>query len=34
VKIIGGKVIIEKTGEVIKGVEVVDKPEKFNVKTK
>jgi hypothetical protein len=33
-KIIGGKVIIEKTGEIIEGVEVVERPEKFKVKTK
>lgn len=33
-KLVGGKVIIEKTGEVIEGVEVVERPEKFKVKTK
>lgn len=33
-KIIGGKVIIEKTGEVIEGVKVIERPEKFKVKTK
>lgn len=33
-KIIGGKVIIEKTGEVIEGVEVIERSEKFKVKTK
>lgn len=33
-KIVDGKVIIEKTGEVIEGVEVVERPEKFKVKTK
>jgi hypothetical protein len=34
VKIVGGKVIMEKTGEVIEGVEVEERPEKFNVKIK
>jgi hypothetical protein len=32
-KIAGGKVIIEKTGEVIEGVEVIERGEKFKVKT-
>jgi hypothetical protein len=32
-KITGGKVIIEKTGEVIEGVEVIERGEKFKVKT-
>jgi len=32
-KIVGGRVIIEKTGEVIEGVEVVERGEKFKVKT-
>jgi len=32
-KIVRGKVIIEKTGEVVEGVEVVERGEKFKVKT-
>jgi flagellar biosynthesis GTPase FlhF len=32
-KIVGGRVIIEETGEVIEGVEVVERGEKFKVKT-
>jgi hypothetical protein len=32
-KIVGGRVIIEKTGEVIEGIEVVERGEKFKVKT-
>jgi hypothetical protein len=32
-KIVGGRVIIEKTGEVIEGVEVVERGEEFKVKT-
>ena len=33
-KIVGDKAIIEETGEVIEGVEVVERPEKFKVKIK
>ncbi|PUU90824.1 MAG: hypothetical protein CI947_1359 [Halanaerobium sp.] len=32
-KIVGGRVIIEKTGELVEGVEVVERGEKFKVKT-
>jgi hypothetical protein len=32
-KIVGGRVIIEKTGEVVEGVEVVERGEKFKVKS-
>jgi hypothetical protein len=32
-KIVGGRVIMEKTGEVIEGVEVVERGEKFKVMT-